>query len=177
VLEPELSEDDHLRQVDLLARDVADAANDEGWLSYAPDPGDATPLQRAVNELARALRHWHFQGDGCLPEERPLLHLGGAALITPQMGEGYRAGCTRLGVAERAEGWALWHTWDEYARAHTMVVSAVETTQALLENWSRGLDVHPGQPRRSQVAAVARGWVGPITLSPSHATTIGLGGR
>jgi hypothetical protein len=177
VPEPELSEQDYLRQIELLARDVIGAALDEGWLSYQPSPADATALQRAVDELARNLRHQHFTGDGCLPGERPLLHLGGASLITPAQGDSYRSGCARLGVPERDEGWALWHTWDDKARAHTMVVTAVETTQALLDNWSQGRDVHPGQPERAQIAAVVRGWVGPITLSPSHATTIGLGGH
>lgn len=27
-----------------------------------------TPFQRAVNELARNLRHVHYEGDGCLDE-------------------------------------------------------------------------------------------------------------
>ncbi|WP_433361445.1 hypothetical protein ACQPZX_28490 [Actinoplanes sp. CA-142083] len=177
MVEPELGEHDYLRQIELLARDVVDAAYEEGWLSYEADPEDAGVVRRAVNELGRMLRHRHFGGDGCLPEERPLLHLGGAALITPDLGDNYRAGCARLGVAEREEGWALWHTWDDRARAHTMVTTAIETTRALLDGWARGEDVHPGQPRRAQVAAVVRGWVGPVTLSPSHATTIGLGGR
>ncbi|MER7281496.1 hypothetical protein ABT369_44370 [Dactylosporangium sp. NPDC000244] len=54
---------------------------------------------------------------------------------------------------------------------------ALATTQGLLDNWSRGRDLHPVQPHRAQVAAVVRGWTQPIVLSPSHATAIGLGGR
>src|SRR5215208_1395615 len=91
-----------------------------------------------VNELARALAHWHFDGDGCLDPDRPLLRLGGAAVITPGQTavarDNYGAGCERLGV-------------------------------------------HPVRPRKAQVAAVLARWVGPITLSPSHATKAGLGGR
>ncbi|MFI9503817.1 hypothetical protein [Nocardia sp. NPDC052566] len=58
----------YLRRVELLAHAVCDSALDEGWLSYAPDSEDATPLQRATNELARNLRHVHFEGDGCLSD-------------------------------------------------------------------------------------------------------------
>ena len=37
---------------------------------------------RSVNALARALRHYHFAGDGCLDEEdeRPLIKLAGAGI-------------------------------------------------------------------------------------------------
>ncbi|OJF11703.1 hypothetical protein EDD30_5958 [Couchioplanes caeruleus] len=181
VLEPELTEHDYLRQIELLARDVVHAAQEEGWQTYGPNPANATQMHRAVNELARALRHWHFDDDGCLDDDRPLLHLGGATVITPGSSpaqqESYRTGCARLGVDTRDEGWALWHTWDDKARAHTVVTTALDATHALLDNWSHGRDVHPLQPRRAQIAAVVQGWVGPITLSPSHATTIGLGGR
>lgn len=180
-MEPELSEQDYLRHIELLAVDVVQAALEEGWPVYGPDPTEATPLQRAVNQLACHIRHWHFEGDGCVDDGRPLLHLGGAALISPGRTEpeqdGYRAGCARLGVEARAEGWALWYSWDEKARAHTMVTTALGTTQALLDNWSRGRDVHPAQPLRAQIAAVARGWLGPVILSPSHATRVGLTSR
>ncbi|WP_412736337.1 hypothetical protein [Krasilnikovia sp. MM14-A1259] len=181
MLEPELNEHDYLQQIELLARDVVRAAKDEGWVSYDADPAEASALQRAVNEVARRLRHWHFNGDGCLEDDRPLLHLGGAGVITPgdnpERQENYRTGCARLGVDVRDEGWALWYSWDDKARAHTIVTTALDTTHALLDNWSHGRDIHPAQPDRAQIAAVVRGWVGPITLSPSHATTIGLGGR
>jgi hypothetical protein len=181
VSEPDSSEQEYLRQIELLAIDVVDHAQGEGWLSYQPDPDQATPLQRAVNELARQLRHQHFDGDGCLDSNRPVLHLGGAALITPgrtaQERDVYRTHCGELGVEARSEGWALWHTWDSQARPHTIVTTALATTTGLLDNWSHGRDVHPVQPHRSQIAAVVNGWAQPIILSPSHATTIGLGGR
>ncbi len=149
-------------------------------LAASGDPADATPLQRSVSELARMLRHHHVEADGCIEPGRPVLHLGGAALFEPgeteSQGGNYRVGCARLGVDARDEGWALWHTWDDQERAHTMVITALETTRGLLDNWARGRDVHPAQPRRSQIRAVIRGWIGPITLSPSHASTRGLGG-
>jgi hypothetical protein len=180
-VESELDEQDYLRQIELLARDVVRVAGDEGWQTYGPDPADATPLHRAVNELARALQYWHFDGDGCVDDDRPFLHLGGAAVITPGSSpaqlENYRTGCARLGVEARDEGWALWHGWDDKARAHTIVTTALDTTRSLLDNWSHGRDVHPVQPRRAQIAAVIRGWIGPMTLSPSHASKVGLGGR
>ena len=55
----------YLRRVELLAHRVCENAFAEGSLSFQPDPDDATPLQRAINELARNLRHRHFDGDGC----------------------------------------------------------------------------------------------------------------
>jgi hypothetical protein len=58
----------YLHRVESLAHEVVDCAANEGWLSYAPDPGGATQLQRAVNELARNLRHVHYDGDGCLDQ-------------------------------------------------------------------------------------------------------------
>ncbi|GAA2503132.1 hypothetical protein Ahu01nite_063730 [Winogradskya humida] len=174
VLVPEPGEQGYLRQVELLARDVVAAAHDEGWLTYAEDPAEASGLQRRVNELARTLRHQHFEGDGCAESDRPVLTLGGAALLVP--GANYRAGCDLLGVEAREEGWALWYTWDNKDHAHTMVTAALETTRGLLDNWAQGRDVHPGQPARSQIRAVRRGWIGPVTLSPGYAATKGLGG-
>src|SRR3954451_2164059 len=54
---------------------------------------------------------------------------------------------------------------------------ALDTTRALLDNWSHGWELHPVRPRRAQIAAVHARWLGPITFSPSHATKAGLGGR
>lgn len=64
------TDDDYLRKVETLAHDVVRRALDEGWLSYAEDPPDATELHRAVNELARYLRHVHYDGDGCVDHQR-----------------------------------------------------------------------------------------------------------
>jgi hypothetical protein len=77
----------------------------------------------SCHELARALTHWHFDGDGCLDRDRPLLRLGGGAVITPgetaAARDNYRTGCARLGVAARDDGWALWHTRDDQGRPCT----------------------------------------------------------
>ena len=152
-----------------------------GWQTYVPDPAEATALLQAVNELARALRHWDFDGDGCIDDGRQPLRLGGAAIITSgsttAQQDAYRYGCARLGVDARDGGWALWHSWDDKARAHTLVTTALDTIRALRGNWSHGRDVHRVQPRRARIAAVVPDWVGPITLSPSPAATVGLGGR
>ena len=63
---PRESEIDYLRRVEQLAHAVVDEAADasEGWLSLLPDAAEASPLQRAVNDLARNLRMRHFDGDG-----------------------------------------------------------------------------------------------------------------
>jgi len=59
------TDDDYRARVETLAHEVCRQALDEGWLTYLPDDEDQTPLQKAVNELARHLRHVHFDGDGC----------------------------------------------------------------------------------------------------------------
>lgn len=123
----DLDEFDYLRRVEMLARELVERAHDEGWLSYAGDPDDATPLQRMVNELARTLRHYHFEGDGCI-DERPAYRIGGAGLIRPDS-DAYTEMCSRLGVEARAEGWALWHTWDNEQQAHTLVTTCIATTE------------------------------------------------
>jgi hypothetical protein len=61
-----LSDDEYLRRVEDLAREVVGQAGEEGWLSLTSDPSGATGLQCAVNELARELRHLHDDGDGCV---------------------------------------------------------------------------------------------------------------
>lgn len=63
---PRRSDDDYLRHVEELANVVCDAAFDEGWLTFPPDDAGQSPLQQAINELARNLRHVHSAGDGCL---------------------------------------------------------------------------------------------------------------
>lgn len=177
MIRPRLSEHDYLRQIELLACDVIHHAYDEGLLAEeTPEP--TGPLHRALTELAHELRHFHFDGDGCLDDDRPTLHLGGAALLNPGTADGdYETACSRLGVEPRAEGWALWCTWDDDDHPHTIVTTARETTEELFTNWSRGLDVHPARPARAQIAAVVEGWIEPITLSPGQAKAIGLGGR
>src|SRR3954471_13441744 len=119
-----MDEHDYLRQIEVLARDVVLAAQDERSLTYGPDPDEATTLQRAVNQLARHLRREHFVGDGCADHDGPLLHLGRGAVISPSDDSvaqaSYLAGCARLGVEARVQGWALWYTWDPKGRTHTL---------------------------------------------------------
>lgn len=146
------------------------------------DREDATPLQASVNALARALRTCHFPGDGCMEEDRTLTRLVGAAMFGPLVmpagvEEGHGEACACLGVAPRSEGWALWNTWGEGGLEVTLVVSAVETTVGLLENWSRGRAVDPVLPLPSRIAVVRRGWIGLMTLAPRAARWAGLGGR
>jgi hypothetical protein len=163
--------------VESVARRDADAraAGTPGPSAPGRPAGDAV-LRAAIGELARALRYQHFVGDGCV-DDRPIRRLGGAAVITPAQGDSFRDGCARLGVAERAAGWGIWYAWDDRGRPHMLVVTAVETTRALLENWSQGRDVHPAEPLRAQVAAVARGWAGPMVLAPGYAARAELGGH
>jgi hypothetical protein len=63
-----LTEHEYFKKVKELASQVCDEALEEGWLSYLPDPPDATPLQQAINELVRNLRHVHDDEDGYLDE-------------------------------------------------------------------------------------------------------------
>lgn len=105
----DLTETEHLKEIERLAREVRSAALREGWLSYAPDPENATELQRSVNALARALRHCHFPGDGCVEEYRPLVELAGVLIIRPgimpsELNETYEQACLRIGVEPREEG-------------------------------------------------------------------------
>ncbi|MFI7057612.1 hypothetical protein ACWDOR_37095 [Streptosporangium canum] len=171
----DLDELDYLRRVELLARDLVERAFGEGMLSCSPDPDDANPLHRAIDELARTLRHYHFDGDGCV-DDRPLYRIAGAGLIRPDS-DSYAELCVRLGVQARAEGWALWHTWDNRHQPHTLVTTCIATTEGLLENWARGISVLPAKPDRSQLVAVVREWAGPVVLSPDHAREIGIAGQ
>jgi hypothetical protein len=179
---PELSESDYLREIERLANRVKVEAMSEGWLSYQEDPEDATAFQRSVNALARALRHYHFEGDGCLEEDRPLVRLVGASVLKPGampagVGEEYEEVCARIGVEPRPEGWALWNTWSDGELKVTMVVTAVETTEGLFENWSRARALDPVSPLPSQIALIRHGWIGPMTFSPRGVSRTGLGGR
>ncbi len=56
----------YYERVEVLAKRVCSLALDEGWLTYLPEDEDQTPLQQAVNEMARHLRHIHQHDDGCL---------------------------------------------------------------------------------------------------------------
>ncbi|MFF3215482.1 hypothetical protein ACFYYB_33215 [Streptomyces sp. NPDC002886] len=66
---PSADELEYLRRVERMAHAVAEAAAQEGWLSYLPDLPETTPSQRAVNAMARHLRFTHFHGDGCVDHD------------------------------------------------------------------------------------------------------------
>ncbi|MEU6380742.1 hypothetical protein [Streptomyces sp. NPDC046909] len=179
---PELSELDYLREIERLADRVKAEAAEEGWLSFEANPEASTPLQRSVNALARAVRSYHFEGDGCTEEDRPPVRLVGASVLKPGampagVEDDYHEVCARIGVEPRIEGWALWNTWSDGELKVTMVVSAVATTEGLLENWSRGRAVDPVSPLPSQIALVRQGWIGPMTFSPRSVRRTGLGGE
>ncbi|MGC4854441.1 hypothetical protein ACLQ24_13840 [Micromonospora sp. DT4] len=171
------TEAEYLRQIELLAHDVANRALDEGWLSFHPDPDDATPLQRAVNALARQLRHHHFDDDGCVDPDAPLVGLAGALLVRPtrvMTEQEYIDICERLGVEARPQGWALWHTWDQQGRRITMVTTRISTTEGMLLTWSKGRHMMPVKPPRAAVAATVKGWLGPAVRSPGYAAETGV---
>jgi hypothetical protein len=58
----------YYQRIEALANQICDQAFVEGWLTCLPDDDTHTPLQRAVNELARNLRHVHYPEDGCLDD-------------------------------------------------------------------------------------------------------------
>ncbi|MEU6986855.1 hypothetical protein ABZ946_26030 [Streptomyces sp. NPDC046324] len=66
---PSADELEYLRRVERMAHAVAEAAAGEGWLSFLPDPPEATSSQSAVNAMARRLRFTHSHGDGCLDHD------------------------------------------------------------------------------------------------------------
>ncbi|MEV7117338.1 hypothetical protein [Kitasatospora griseola] len=181
---PELSELDHLKELERLARAVTNAAWGEGLLADDRDAENGTPLQRALHALSRGLRRYHFRGDGCLEEEedRPDLKLAGVVVLRPGampegMTETYEEACARLGVEARPEGWALWNTWGDGDLHVTMVVAAVDTTEGLLMNWSRGIAHYPVTPLPSQIAVIHHGWAAHMIFSPFGVKKLGLGGQ
>ncbi|MEU6158268.1 hypothetical protein [Streptomyces sp. NPDC047130] len=193
----ETSELDHLREIERLAGQVVEAAVAEGRLDFDDGAGagegageggggggggGGTALGRSLRRPARARRHHHFEGDGCLEEDRPLVRLVGACVLRPAVmpagvDEPYDEVCARLGAEPRPEGWALWNTWGDEGVKVTLVVSAVATTEGLIANWSRGREVDPVAPLPSQVALVRRGWIGPVAFSPRAVRQLGVGGR
>lgn len=169
----DLTEPDYLREMERLAGPVIDAARAEGWLSYEPDPDGASPLQRAVNQLARTRRSYHFTGDGCCEDDRPLMRLAGVRIVRPDQ-EDYEQECDRFGVGSRPEGWALWCTWGDEGNVRvTLVVTAVDTTEGLLANWSTGRPIMPARPLPSQIALVHEGWLRGMIFSPAGVRRLG----
>lgn len=64
--EPPAADLDYLNRVERLAHDVVAAATSEGWVAFGDEDTSGTPLARAVNALATALRLRHYEGDGCV---------------------------------------------------------------------------------------------------------------
>jgi hypothetical protein len=181
---PELTETEYLRQIERLARSVVDAASGEDWLTYSDNPVGVTGLQHMVNLLARAIRRYHFAGDGCLEDEanRPEVRLVGVLILRPHampagVDETYEQMCLRLGVEPRPDGWALWNTWGENGQAATMVVTDVSATEGLLANWAHGISIYPVAPLPAQIELVRQGWVEPMTFSPRAVRYMGLAGQ
>lgn len=65
----DVADAEYLRSIERLAHEVVEEAAREGWLAFIKDREiGQTPLQRAINELARNLRMTHFEGDGCVSD-------------------------------------------------------------------------------------------------------------
>ncbi|MFC9730067.1 hypothetical protein ACFWGM_05555 [Streptomyces roseolus] len=90
-----------------------------------------------------------------------MVRLVGTSVLKPGLmpagvDEPYEAVCARIGVEPRAEGWALWNTWDRDGEVKvTRVVTAVATTEGLFANWAHGRALDPVTPLPSQVPSSA----------------------
>ncbi|QKW39374.1 hypothetical protein HUT06_39515 [Actinomadura sp. NAK00032] len=180
---PEMSEAEYLREVEARSRAVVNEAADEGWLAYYEEVEETNGLRRAVNELARTLRHYHYQGDGCLDEEtdRPRMRLAGVVLLRPAampfgMDDDYETACRRLNVDPRPEGWAVWNTWSRQGHPVLLVMTDLDGTEGLLINWAKGISTYPVTPVPSQIAQVHEGWAAPMTVSPRVRSHLGVDG-
>lgn len=178
-----MSEFEYLREVEARSRAVVDEAADEGWLAYFEEVEETNPLRSAVNELARTLRHYHYQGDGCLDEEadRPRMRLVGVVLLRPKampfdMDDDYETACRRLNVDPRPEGWAVWNTWSKQGLPVSLVMTDLDGTEGLLINWAQGMSTYPVTPVPSQIVQVHQGWTAPMTVSPGVRTHLGVDG-
>ncbi|WP_329426283.1 hypothetical protein OG339_39340 [Streptosporangium sp. NBC_01495] len=174
----DLSEIEYLRHIEHLAREIVNAADREGWLTLTAASDEATPLHRAVIETARQLRHHHFDGDGCLDEDLPLMKLAGVVILRPDalpvdMQESYSEICARLDVEARPGGWAIWNTWAKDGQPISIVMVDHSGTAGLLTNWAQGIEVYPITPLPAQVVLTRQGWVTPMTLSPASARKLG----
>lgn len=177
-------DDAYLREIERLARRVVAVGGSSD--------GVATPLRRALVALGRALRHEHFEGDGCaealdaeagVAEPPVFVRLAAVALLTPsnvhpELGTSYEHACDQLGVPATAYGWALWHTWAvaEPRVPVTMVVRSIATTTGLMRNWAQGREVLPVTPAPSEIGAVRMGWwrMQAAVMSPAGVRRLGL---
>ena len=174
----DLSDIEYLRHIEHLAREIVNAADDEGWLTLTATSDGGTPLRRAVIETARQLRHHHFDGDGCLDEDLPPMKLAGVVILRPGslpvgMQESYSEICDRLDVEARPEGWTVWNTWAKDGQPISVVLVDSNGTEGLLTNWAQGIEVYPIIPLPAQVVLTRQGWITPMTLSPASARKLG----
>ncbi|WP_433436992.1 hypothetical protein [Nonomuraea sp. CA-141351] len=174
-----LSETEYLRHIELLARDVVHAANEEGWLTHDRVATPATALHRAVNELARQIHHYHFSGDGCLEDDPPPMQLAGIVLlrpktIPPDMEGTYEEICTRLGIPPAADGWAVWNAWANDRQPICVILADTDRTEGILTNWAHGIEIYPPAPLPAQVVLTRQGWLTPMTLSPLSVRKLGI---
>ncbi|MFF3445438.1 hypothetical protein [Streptosporangium sp. NPDC002721] len=170
----DFSDIEYLRHIEHLAREIVNAADNEGWLTLITTSDEATPLRRAVTETARHLRHHHFDGDGCLDEDLPLMKLAGVVILRPHalpvgMEESYSEICDRLDIGARPEGWAIWNAWAKDGQPISIVLVDSSGTEGLLTNWTQGIEVYPITPLPAQVILTRQGWITPMTLSPASA--------
>lgn len=64
---PVLDDLKYLNDIERLAHAVIDSAYEAGMeLEFAESKQEREPLFAALEELLRKLRHWHYEGDGCL---------------------------------------------------------------------------------------------------------------
>ena len=59
---------DYLESIEDLAKQVIAPALDAESFEVYLDDDSKTDLQVAITELARRIRHWHYEGDGCLEQ-------------------------------------------------------------------------------------------------------------
>lgn len=57
----------YLGRIHDLAEEVVAAALDEDTFNVYGD-GPKTALQASITQLARQIKHWHYEGDGCLDD-------------------------------------------------------------------------------------------------------------
>ena len=178
-----MSESEYLREIEARSRAVVTEAFDEGWVAYDAEVEETNPLRRAVNELARTLCSYHYQGDGCLDEEadRPRMRLAGVIMLRPAampfgMDDDYETACQRLNVDPRPEGWAIWNTWSEQGLPVALVMTDIDGTEGLLINWAKGIATYPVTPVPSQIAQVIQYWIAPMTVSPRVRRYLGVDG-
>lgn len=60
---------DYVDTLETLAWAVVSAAYDEFGDGFRQSTGGVSKLQGSIVRLADELKHWHYEGDGCLAED------------------------------------------------------------------------------------------------------------